>query len=155
LQLEKPEIVVIIDHGQSVMKKTLAPFTYSLIHRFESEEQASKYSHEPVATNEENKEYLVRDIPKVGIVINATYNFPSSEEFKGRRGYPMGFADKAFGQQEWETYGYYMTQFDIHDLQASRFVLGFPFMFLDGSVVQVPEITIEQVTEYVRHALLC
>ncbi len=152
LQLGQPDVLIGDTQGRPIGRKPLGQLSYTVIRRFDSEEQASRYVHEPVAKHEETKDYLVRNVSKVGAVLNATYVFPATDEFKGRPEYGQKLIHKVLGQDQWETFGYYVTEIDVSDIEVEKFVLKFPSVTLDGSVTEVPDITIEKVTESIRYA---
>lgn|SRR5574341_443810 len=153
LRLGQPDVLIGDVQGLSIRRIPIAQLSYTVIRRFDSEEEASKYVHEPVAKHEEVKDYLVRNVPKVGAVLNATYVFPATDEFKGRPGYSQKTIHKVLGQDQWETFGSYMTEIDASDIESEKFVLKFPSVNLDGSVIEVPAITVEKVTELIRYAV--
>jgi len=52
LKLGRPDVLITDSPGVSMPRKPLAPFSYIVIRRFDSEEQASRYVHQPVAKHE-------------------------------------------------------------------------------------------------------
>jgi hypothetical protein len=144
MQIAQPEILIMSQVDEANWRKQLPYIQYDVLERFKSEEELGHYIHQPVAIAEQTKSYLVRNLPSVGTVLNASYVFPADTEFVGRPG-----LERSILALKFQSYSSYMTFFDTSDIHSEQVVLKLPIISINGTVVSVPDVTIKKVTEYV------
>lgn len=153
VRLSKPEVQLVDPHGSKLVIKALGPFKYTIGERFTSKEIAMNYVHNAAAEQEETVSREVRYVQDGVWMVNATYLFPASAEFVGRGGRERGPIEKLLGQEQWKFHAVYLTDLELPEDAPAMFKLRFPAVYLDGMLIEVPEVTVEKVTELVRYTI--
>ena len=156
LRLGEDTVTVNSDSPSLSMQKVLSPFRFQLIH-IEGEDPVELKKFEPLTEGKQAEKTLsTHTTPSGKIITTIKYSFSPSEEFRG--GVIPSRQFSSFHKSilsEWQLYNWYRTSLDVKDIDLKRFYLRLPVLYFDGNPINIPDIEVELVDEFVRYPLMC